>query len=118
MKTRHEEMRESCKIFHKENPEVWDLFCKFTFEMKDKGFNNYSSNAIFERIRWEKDMGGDGVTQFKLNNNYRAFYARAFMKKYPEYAGFFRLREQTSEKENASLLSELTPNDYREVSLL
>jgi len=118
MKTRYDQMKESCEAFHKEHPEVWDLFCKFAFEMIDRGFNNYSSKAIFERIRWEKDVGGDGVTQFKLGNNYPAFYARAFMKKYPEHAGFFRLREQTSKKEKASLLPELTPNDYREVSLL
>ena len=26
-----------------------------------KGFKNYSVNAVFERIRWEIDAGGDGV---------------------------------------------------------
>ena len=78
------------------------------------GFNSIISR--FAKLLASFKLENNG--EFKLNNNYRAFYARAFMKKYPEYAGFFRLREQTSEKENASLLPELTPDDYREVSLL
>ena len=64
-------------------------FEEFAFQMINRGYKNYSVNAIFERIRWEKDAGGDGITQFKIGNNYRAFYARAFMKKFPEdYKGY------------------------------
>ena len=85
---RHEEMRDQCQRFHNEHPEVWELFVHFTQTMIRKGYPNYSVNAIFERIRWEKDEGGDGVNQFKLNNNYRAFYARRFMRMYPQYDGF------------------------------
>ncbi len=55
--------------------------------MIDKGFKHYSVNAIFERIRWEIDAGGDGISTFKLNNNYRAFYARRFHRMYPEHDG-------------------------------
>jgi len=112
MEDRHEEMRQQVIEFTKDNPDVWRLFCDFTFDRINKGFKNYSANAIFERIRWEKDIGGDGVAQFKLNNNYRAFYARAFMRKYPEHNGFFRIREQISKEEYASNLPELAPSDY------
>lgn len=112
MKSRHEEMREQVQAFHAAHPEVWRLFVRFTRQMIDRGFQHYSVNAIFERIRWEKDAGGDGVTSFKLNNNYRAFYARAFMKRYPEHAGFFRTREQISRGDQATDLPELTPDDY------
>jgi hypothetical protein len=76
MEDRHEEMRQQVIEFNREHPEVWRYFCWFTFGMINKGFANYSVNAIFERIRWEIDAGGNGVTSFKLNNNYRAFYAR------------------------------------------
>jgi len=35
---------------------------------------------VFERIRWETDQADvDGRSTFKLNNNYRAFFARWFM---------------------------------------
>ena len=111
-KTRADEMLEHVHDFHEQHPEVWDLFVRFTFEMINRGFNNYSANAIFERIRWEKDSGGDGKTQFKLNNNYRAFYARRFMNIMPEHLGFFRTRLQTSKNTLATNLPALTPSHW------
>jgi hypothetical protein len=110
---RTEEMRQQVMEFHKRHPEVWDFFVQFSFEMIRRGYKNYSVNAIFERIRWEKDsVGGDGQTSFKLNNNYRAFYSRRFMKAFPEHDGFFRVREQTSAGQRATNLAELTPEYY------
>jgi|TARA_R100000482_G_C5045027_1_gene110084 hypothetical protein len=111
-KTRKDEMREQCVNFHRSNPIVWQYFVRFTNMMIDRGYKNYSVNAIFERIRWEIDAGGDGVSTFKLNNNYRAFYARAFMKRYPEHDGFFRTRIQTTEEKPATDLPELTPEYF------
>lgn len=113
MKTRYEEMQEQVTRFHKQHPEVWDLFVRFTFEMIDRGFKNYSAqHGIFARIRWEIDAGGNGASEFKINNNYSAFYARRFMKAYPEHDGFFRTRIQSSKDENATNLAELAPRDY------
>ena len=110
--TRQDEMREQVKKFHKEHPEVWDLFVRFTFEMIKRGRKHYSANAIFERIRWEKDLGNTSEAAFKLNNNYRAFYARRFMACYPEHGGFFRTRKQISGEQKATNLPELTPSEY------
>lgn len=112
MKSRAEEMRESVVEFHKEHPEVWDLFVKFTFEKINRGFKHYSVNAIFERIRWETESGADGVNIFKISNNHHAFYSRRFMKIYPSHEGFFRTRIQTSETRLATNLPELTPNHW------
>ena len=112
MDDRHEEMRQQVIEFNRKHPEVWRYFCWFTFGLIHKGFANYSVNAIFERIRWEIDAGGNGVTRFKLNNNYRAFYARAFMRKYPEHDGFFRTREQTSRDLAPVKLPELMPSYF------
>ena len=121
MKTRQEEMAEQCQAFHDEHPEVWRLFVKFTNNVIEAGFKNYSANAIFERIRWEVDVTRAPLRRyvaeqnrqpFKLNNNYRAFYARRFHKMYPRYDGFFRTREQTSKKETANNLPELTRDYY------
>ena len=82
---RLEEMRRQVNDYHKKHPDVWKMFEEFTFQMINQGYKNYSVNAIFERIRWEKDVGGDGITQFKIGNNYRDFYSRRFMKKYTKY---------------------------------
>ena len=111
--TRLEEMREQVTRFHNEHPEIYDLFVRFTKERIAIGFQNYSVNAVFERIRWECDsVGGNDQATFKLNNNYRAFYARRFMKMYPQFEGFFRTRKQTSVYNDATELSELSPRDY------
>ena len=109
IENRKEEVRQQVKAYHRKHPEVWELFVQFTFDMIDKGFKNYAVSGIFERISWEKDMGGDGLTMFKINNNYKPFYARRFMACYPQHEGFFRTRKQTSEDKDATNLPELTP---------
>lgn len=115
MSTRKEQMRQKCVEFHKKHPEVWELFVKFTKQVIARGHSNYGVGAIFERIRWELDtVGGDGKSTFKLNNNFRAFYARRFHAMYPLHQGFFRTREQTSSARAMSDLPELSPSDYPE----
>jgi hypothetical protein len=112
MKTRLEELREQVAKFHAKHPEVWDLFVRFSMEMINRGYQTYSAQSVIERIRWEKDIGGNGSTSFKINNNYSAFYSRRFMKMYPQYEGFFRTRQQVSSWSDATELPELTPQDY------
>jgi hypothetical protein len=96
MKTRLDELKEQAERFHNDHPEVWEKFVLFTFDRMKKGYKNYSVYSIMERIRWEMDGGGDGVFEFKINNNITPFYARWFMGMYPEHSGFFRIREQKS----------------------
>lgn len=112
MENRLEEMRKQVSEYHKRHPEVWDLFVSFSFQMINKGYKNYSAKAVFERIRWEKDAGGNGITEFKIGNNHPSFYARRFMKMYPEYDGFFRTRKQTSEDAPPTYKPEMKPKDY------
>ncbi len=77
--------------YHKENPNIYEAFKKYTFKSIDKGLNNYSAEAIFNIIRWfTKESGND---EFKVNNNYKAFYSRMFMNEFPEYKGYFRTRK-------------------------
>ena len=110
MITRAEEMDAQAEAFHKANPEVARLFMHFTKQMISRGFRNYSVSAVFERIRWETDQADtEGRSSFKVNNNYKAWYARRFMEAFPEHDGFFRTRSRTSEKKKATNLPELTP---------
>lgn len=110
--SRYDQLRDDCIRFHRANPEVWRLFEKFTFDRIRRGFSHYSVNGVFERIRWETAEADVQGNEFKLNNNYRPFYARAFMSKYPEYDGFFRTRFQKSKEDLATSLPELGPEDY------
>jgi hypothetical protein len=111
--SRHEELRQQCMDFHAANPKVWELFVKFTFEKIRKKFDHYSCRGVFHRIRWETDqVPTEGEDVFKLNNNHSPFYARRFMKMYPVYEGFFRVRRQISKGEEATHLPPLTPEYF------
>ena len=102
MKTRLDEMREHAQKFHEDHPEVWDKFKEFTFDRIKQGYKNYSVYTVMERIRWDlSNVGGDGITEIKINNNIRPFYARRFMAMYPEHDGFFRIRVQKSAEKPA-----------------
>ena len=79
--------------FHKENPHVYDLVERFTFDVIKRGFDNYSMNSVFERIRWHTDIETADETDFKLSNNHRAYYARLFMHNHPRYEGFFKTKQ-------------------------
>ena len=116
-RTRYDELEEQVRAFHKANPEVWDLFVKFSFELMDRGFKHYSVSGVFDRIRWEQGAGADGTSEFKIGNNYKPFYARAFMKMYPETVGFYRLRYQNTKDKPATDKEEVAPYHLRYESL-
>ena len=84
--------------YHRDNPHVYQAFCKYADEAIRAGRKHLGAGMIFERLRWYTmiEARGDG---FKLNNNYRAFYARMWMRDHPETPDFFRTRTQTY-KEN------------------
>ena len=82
--------------FHKNNPHVYDLVEQFTFDVINRGYNNYSINSVFERIRWHTDIETKCEREFKLSNNHRAYYARFFHHLHPQHDGFFRTKETKS----------------------
>ena len=83
--------------YHKENPQIWEAFKKYSFEAKKKGFKHYSANGIFEIIRWHTDV--QSRDKYKLNNNYRPDYARKMMDEFPEFKDFFRIRELKAKRD-------------------
>lgn len=80
--------------FHEANPHVYHLIVRFAREKKRAGFKHYGIAGVFERVRWEMPITTEGDA-FKLNNNYRAFYARLVMAECPDLAGFFHTRRQS-----------------------
>ena len=85
-------IRAACQEFHNAHPEFWLLFCKYTFELIDAGHKHGSANAVFERIRWETRINSEHHSGFKVNNNYRAYYARRFNQMYSTSNDFFFTR--------------------------
>ena len=95
--TRADQILDKFVEFHLENPHVWELFKRFTFEMINRGKQHYSVNAVIERIRWHSDIETTG-DDIKIGNNFRAHYARLFHLAFPNRDGFFFTRKLTSEE--------------------
>lgn len=78
--------------FHAKNPRVWELFEKFTLQLITAGRKHYSADAVLHRVRWETALTTYADDGFKINNNHAAYYARKFMREWPMYNAFFRIR--------------------------
>lgn len=88
--------------FHAANPEVYELFKRFTFQAIQRGRSNYSADAVFHRIRWHVDIETRSVDDFKLNDHYTACYARLFMRDFPAHEGFFETRRSAADDPKAA----------------
>ena len=84
------------EIFHSENPHVFQMFVSYARQAKKRGYERFSAKAIFGRLRWYSQMETDSADEWKLNNNYTSLYARMATEQYPEFEGFFQLRERIS----------------------
>lgn len=83
--------------FDDNNPEIWELFVRFTFELIDAGRTRNSARGIFHRIRWESAQTSDDAL-YKLNDAWSPYYARKFHAVYPEHEGFFQLRTSRADE--------------------
>jgi hypothetical protein len=80
--------------FHQANPEVWDLFQRFTFEAMHAGMK-VGARLIVERIRWERIIVLRRTEKtFKINDHHWPYYARLFCSTFPQHEGFFELRQR------------------------
>ena len=92
-----QERKEAWWEWHKENPQVWNNFEKYTLEAIATGRKHYSHWAIINRKRWNSEIETNGG-EFKISNEYIGFYARLFHARYPEHKDFFRLKQLKEEK--------------------
>jgi len=94
--TRPSASEQKFRIFHETNPEVYELFKKFTFQAMSRGHKHLSAEMIINRIRWETKV----VTtdkDYKINNDYKPFYSRLFIVEHPQHKDFFRLRQSVAD---------------------
>jgi hypothetical protein len=79
--------------FHADNPHVYESIVATVQRLWRRGIRRYSINGIYEVLRYQHAMQTKGDT-FKLNNDFRALYARRVMEEYPQFRGFFETRER------------------------
>jgi len=87
-----DQIQKNFEKFHRQNPYVYVLFDRFTRRMINVGLKNGSAALVTERIRWETAVETVTEQPVKLNNNYKARYARMWMNDHPEYPNYFRTR--------------------------
>ena len=79
--------------FDRKNPNVYELFKKYGLEMIHKTTKKVSHKLIVERLRWEFYFKTeDDNSDFKINNNYTAYYGRKFIREFPQYTDRFNFR--------------------------
>jgi len=93
----YEEKKQAWWEWHKENPKVWEYFERFSLEIVKMRRKKVSHWLIINRIRWEVYMETTG--EFKISNDYIAFYARLWKAKYPQYADLFNTKKMIGETE-------------------
>jgi hypothetical protein len=77
--------------FHEDNPDIYDRLKTLALQLKNAGRNRYGIGALFEVIRFHQNIQTTDP-DYKLNNNYRALYARLLMEEFPQLSGFFATR--------------------------
>lgn len=77
--------------FHRENPHVYDELVKLARTWRAKRSERVGIGMLFEVLRWHLTISTAG-DPFRLNNNYRSYYARLIMSQEPDLDGVFETR--------------------------
>lgn len=89
-----ETIRRQFLNFHIAHPEVYVEILELCRQWVSRGTERWSIDGVFEVLRWQRrfrDLPAAGE-EFKLNNNYRAHYARLVVQE-PGLASIFELRK-------------------------
>lgn len=86
----------SFQAFHNANPVVYIRLRDLARAWKRHIGDRVGIATIYEQLRWQLAM--EKTEDYKLNNNYRALYARLLMDNEPDLAGLFNLRERITKR--------------------
>jgi hypothetical protein len=78
--------------FHTAHPWVYDRLKELALELKHSGVDHYGIGGLYETLRYEASLRAKDDEGFKLNNNFRALYARMLAQDEPSLQDFFKFR--------------------------
>jgi hypothetical protein len=84
--------------FHTINPSVFDELRQLALTEVGRGVRYISIARLFETLRIRRSLETQDPSGFRLNNSYRAFFARRLMAVEPRLVGVFRLRDRACDK--------------------
>lgn len=82
--------------YHRENPSIYAKLVEFAQAAVKAGATHIGIGLLYERLRWYTKVEAVSDT-FKVNNNFRAFYARKMMAEYPELNAVFETRRSAAD---------------------
>jgi hypothetical protein len=82
-------------VFHKANPNVYHRLEQRALEFAARGRRRIGIAELAEELRYHEDLRTHG-DPFKLNNSYRALYARLLIYRNQHLVGVIETRRQTS----------------------
>lgn len=84
--------------FHTKHPEVYTEIVKLCRQWHRRGRSRWAIDGVFQVIRWQRRIAGlpDADEMWKLNDHYRACYARLVMALEEDLDGIFEIRARTS----------------------
>lgn len=81
------------EAFHRANPDVFEAIRAEADRERAAGWKRISINLIFELLRRDPALQPAGGGDWKLNNNFRALYARELIRRYPIFDGLIEIRD-------------------------
>ncbi len=77
--------------YDNENPQYWEEFVRRTKEYVEAGYKRIGAKLIIELIRWDEECRKNKLAA-NFSNDFHAYYARKYVKAFPEHKGLFELR--------------------------
>lgn len=79
--------------FHATHPEVYAELVRISRRLRAQGWDRFGIATVFEVARYRAMVGELKGNHPKLNNNFRAYYARMIMQRETDLDGVFKTRE-------------------------
>lgn len=84
--------------FHRANPDVYRTLVRLAREwVNSTGRSKVGIGALYEVARWQIAIATNDP-DFKLNNDFRAYFARMIMTQEPDLADLFELRRSKADQ--------------------
>lgn len=90
--TEEDKIAAAFSTFHAANPWVYTRLRDLALNMKHAGVDRYGIGGLYETLRYEASLTAKDAEGFKLNNNFRALYARMLAQNEPDLEEFFKFR--------------------------
>jgi hypothetical protein len=80
--------------FHEANPHVYELLVRYAREIRAAGHDRVGIELLWNRMRWDWMLDTASGDDFKLNQNFKAWYARRIMERERDLADVFETRRR------------------------